>query len=34
MGFESFWAANGALMDSGDVIAAGVGEAAQRAGER
>jgi hypothetical protein len=32
MGFESFWASNGALMDSGDVIAASVGEAAQRAG--
>lgn len=32
MGFESFWASNGALVDSGDVIAAGVGEAARRAG--
>ena len=32
MGFESFWASNGALMDSGDVIAASVREAAQRAG--
>ena len=32
MGFESFWASNGALMDSRDVIAAGVGEAARRAG--
>ena len=31
MGFESFWASNGALVDSGDVIAAGVGEAARRA---
>jgi hypothetical protein len=34
MGFESLWASNGALVDSRDVIAAGVGEAAQRAGER
>ena len=32
MGFESFWASNGALMDSGDVIAASVREATQRAG--
>ncbi len=32
MGFESFWASNGALVASGDVIAAGVAEAARRAG--
>ena len=32
MGFESFWASNVALMDSGEVIAASVREAAQRAG--
>jgi len=31
-GFESFWASNGALMDSGDVIAAGVRESVRRAG--
>lgn len=31
-GFESFWASNVALMDSGEVIAASVREAAQRAG--
>ena len=30
--FESFWASDGALMDSGDVIAASAGEAARRAG--
>jgi hypothetical protein len=34
MGFESFWASDGALMDRGDVIAASVGEAARQAGER
>src|SRR5690348_16231249 len=32
MGFESFWASSDALADSGDVIAAGVREAARRAG--
>jgi hypothetical protein len=32
MRFESFWASNGALADSQDVIAAGVREAARRAG--
>ena len=32
IGFESFWASNGALADSEDVVAASVREAAQRAG--
>jgi hypothetical protein len=32
MGFETFWASNGALVHSGDVIAASVREAARRAG--
>jgi heme-degrading monooxygenase HmoA len=32
MGFESFWASSGALVDSEDVIAASVREAARRAG--
>jgi hypothetical protein len=32
MGFESFWASDGALVHSDDVIAAGVREAAQLAG--
>jgi hypothetical protein len=32
MGFESSWAPDGALPDSGDVIAASAGEAARRAG--
>jgi hypothetical protein len=31
-GFESFWASDGALLDSEDVIAASAGEAARRAG--
>ena len=31
-GFESFWASDGALMDSEGVIAASVGEAARQAG--
>lgn len=32
MGFETFWASNGALVHNGDVIAASVREAARRAG--
>ena len=32
MGFESFWASSGALLDSEDVIAASAREAARRAG--
>jgi hypothetical protein len=32
MGFESFWASSDALLDSEDVIAASVREAARRAG--
>lgn len=32
IGFESFWASNGALVESEDVIVAGVREAARRAG--
>ena len=34
MGFESFWASNGALLDSEGVIAASAREASRRAGER